>query len=209
MKNIDQDTLIRMNQEIEVLDQELNIFFRSGPEREFDLQTLAQVQRYCDLRDQVEDMKKIGIITKDGQKVTGVIVTKEDHEKWERERLERVAEACTPGQLEALKAAAQGVVDSKIDVSDYVKRSSEVAGLCKLLWEHVGSPNLFHNYRKGIDPEIYGRPETLRADCQRLIDDLRKVLKIYDENINSLEIRSDCPFWKRGDGTRAEEKKGR
>ena len=126
-------------------------------------------------------METIKLRDENGAEIRGVVIETKELAALERAGLVKVATACTPGQLEAVLAECEGVLTEVIDVNDYIKRAEVVAEFCTLLWSKTGSPNLFHYHRKRISPEIYGRPETFRADVGKLEKDLRSALEVYDE----------------------------
>ena len=87
---------------------------------------------------------------------------------------------------------AKGPVDKPVDVDQYRRRAETVSSFCTLLWsqinDHAG-PNMFHNFRKRIDPGQYGRAECFRTECSRLAGELRVLLELYDEEQNKLTAR--------------------
>lgn len=93
-------------------------------------------------------------------------------ERYRRERIEKVAEHVDPDTLANIMSRCRNIINNPVDIDEYRGFAEGLAEVLDRAYDEVGNPNMFHHPLKQISPEIYGTPDTLRAQCRSLLEDL-------------------------------------
>jgi len=66
-------------------------------------------------------------------------------------------------------------------IEEYLNKATMLIFQLKKCYSKIGSPNLFHHHIKQIDPEIYGKAQTLLNSCRSLVSTLIEVSYVMKE----------------------------
>lgn len=108
-----------------------------------------------------------------------------DTEKISKRHLEsvrKVAEKLPPERVMFLVRMLQDVLNNEPTITEYLEIANDLAENIQNCYDIVGRPNLFHHPFKNINPEIYGKAQTLRKEVHQLLETMWEVLEEHERN---------------------------
>ena len=78
-------------------------------------------------------------------------------------------------------------------IVEYNNKAIDISSQLKMCYNKIGVPNLFHHYIKQIDPDIYGKAQTMLNVCRSLVSTLIEVCYVMKDlgKIESVEQYKD------------------
>jgi hypothetical protein len=123
----------------------------------------------------------------DGNKMTMYKIDMDSIKKSHEESIIKVATAIEGSDLFDLFNVFTNVLNNIPSVTEYLDIAENLSAYLKVIYEKVGSPNIFWHPIKNIDPDIYGKAQTLIPEvfdlfkiCGEVAKEMEKMDKIKD-----------------------------
>lgn len=128
-----------------------------------------------------ETPKKYVLEDEHGERKTFHKIDMESIKKSHRESVHKVAEALTGEDLESILTTLTNVLNNTPDINEYLLIAQNISSYLKRIYDKVGSPNLLWHPIKNIDPDIYGKAQTLTIELNDLFQQMVEVAKVMEE----------------------------
>lgn len=136
------------------------------------------------------------IETADGRQLKAYKIKKDEIQKIHDELNRKVAENLGVSKLRQLLIRLEKILSNPptvIEYEDVVVNLTAFLGEC---YDEVGNPNQFHHPIKNINPDIYGRANTLMKQVKQLWESMIEVAQMMKEMGKIQEIHTtNIDFW--------------
>ncbi|MCK5610874.1 hypothetical protein KAR91_53870 [Candidatus Pacearchaeota archaeon] len=117
----------------------------------------------------------------DGKVVTTRKIDKDDLEKQWKNRVKKVADAFNKEEIIELISILENILNNIPTVDQYFSVAKSLTCSLQTCYDRVGQPNLFWHPIKNINPEIYGKANTLSKEVKSLLKSIHEVAEMMKE----------------------------
>jgi len=129
----------------------------------------------------------------DGRIFKSIKIKQEDIDKIHEDSIRKVSEAVDEHDLTKIMKVVQSILSAPVTITEYEVIAESLAHHFRALYAVIGSPNLFHHYIKQVDPEIYGKAQTLIPQLTSLAKTLNEVS--INKNMNlKIELEQEIEY---------------
>lgn len=134
---------------------------------------------------------------RNGNQKRAVKIRRDKIQKIHDDSNKKVAENIDVKRFSELVLRLEDILNNVPTIDKYKDIAVELANFLKQCYDDVGNPNLFHYPIKNIDPEIYGRADTLLKGVTQLYESMIEVGEMMKNMSKIGECQSVCrPYQK-------------
>jgi len=126
----------------------------------------------------------------EGEKVKAYKINLDEVNKLHEESVRKVAERLNKDDIFQILAVLTDILNDIPDVISYEVVATKLACNLQLLYDKVGSPNLFHHPIKNISLEVYGRAESFVREVVQLYETIIEIAEMMKEMGKLSEVQT-------------------
>jgi hypothetical protein len=146
----------------------------------------------------IEEHNKYYVIEdENGNQKKAVKIRRDAVQKIHDDSNKKVAENIDVKRFLELVSRLEDILNNVPTIDKYKDIAVELANFLRQCYDNVGNPNLFHHPIKNIDPDIYGRANTLLKEVKQLYESMIEVGEMMKHMNKIGEFQSVCsPYQK-------------